>query len=51
MTLPSWTFSEAMTQVVAFLNQDVVKGLVMAILGLALATRIIDFVKSISKGM
>lgn len=47
MALPSWTFSDVMTQVVAFLNQDVIKGLVVVGIALAIIPQIVSTVRGI----
>jgi hypothetical protein len=50
MTLPSWTFSDVMTQVVAFLDQDVIKGLVVVGIALAIIPQIVNTVRSVTGG-
>ena len=47
MTLPDWTFDAVMTQVVNFLNQDVIKGLVVTSLALGFIPLILRTVNRI----
>lgn len=42
MEFPDWTFSDVMTQVNAFLSNDVISGLVVAMIALGLVPRIIS---------
>lgn len=49
MTLPNWAFSDVMDQVVAFLNQDVIKGLVVVGIALSIIPQIINTVRGIAR--
>jgi hypothetical protein len=47
MSFPDWTFADVMEQVNAFLSNDVISGLVVAVIALGLVPRIVSTIRKL----